>query len=137
MVDGLLVSARAWPDNPAWMRAFLEVLRAHAARRTPAGGRRRTPGLAFRLQPSLPSWATWSSVRPISAASTFSSRWATLEVPGIGSITGERCSSQARASCAGVAPSLSLRAVSGPSRRARSPVASGNQGMNPMRSRSQ
>ncbi|MGO8687851.1 MAG: DJ-1/PfpI family protein [Candidatus Dormibacteria bacterium] len=27
VVDGLLVSARAWPDHPAWMRAFLEVLR--------------------------------------------------------------------------------------------------------------
>jgi len=28
VVDGVLVSARAWPDHPAWMRAFLEVLRA-------------------------------------------------------------------------------------------------------------
>ncbi|WP_431044103.1 DJ-1/PfpI family protein [Streptomyces sp. P1-3] len=27
VVDGPLVSARAWPDNPAWMREFLEVLR--------------------------------------------------------------------------------------------------------------
>jgi deglycase len=24
------VSARAWPDNPAWMREFIEVLRAKA-----------------------------------------------------------------------------------------------------------
>jgi protease I len=29
-VDGVLVSARAWPDHPAWMRAFLEVLRSKA-----------------------------------------------------------------------------------------------------------
>ncbi len=30
VVDGPLVSARAWPDHPAWMRAFLDVLRATA-----------------------------------------------------------------------------------------------------------
>jgi protease I len=29
VVDGLMVSARAWPDHPAWMRAFLRVLREH------------------------------------------------------------------------------------------------------------
>lgn|SRR5579875_564473 len=34
VVDGLMVSARAWPDHPSWMRAFIEVLRAKA----PAGG---------------------------------------------------------------------------------------------------
>ncbi|MEU1406494.1 DJ-1/PfpI family protein [Streptomyces sp. NPDC005728] len=28
VVDGTLVSARAWPDHPAWMREFLKVLRA-------------------------------------------------------------------------------------------------------------
>jgi protease I len=109
VVDGLMVSARAWPDNPSWMRAFLELLRRH----TPPHGRRPAeapdPGLALRPPiPSLPSSATWSSVSPTSAASTFSSRWATLAVPGIGSITGERCSSQASASCEGVTPSLSL-----------------------------
>ncbi|MEU6868222.1 DJ-1/PfpI family protein [Streptomyces sp. NPDC046876] len=26
VVDGTLVSARAWPDHPAWMREFLKVL---------------------------------------------------------------------------------------------------------------
>lgn len=30
VVDGTMVSARAWPDHPSWMRAFLEVLRAKA-----------------------------------------------------------------------------------------------------------
>jgi protease I len=30
VVDGLMVSARAWPDHPSWMRAFLGVLRAKA-----------------------------------------------------------------------------------------------------------
>ncbi|MEU9040785.1 MULTISPECIES: DJ-1/PfpI family protein [unclassified Kitasatospora] len=30
VVDGLVVSARAWPDHPAWLRAFIEVLRKHA-----------------------------------------------------------------------------------------------------------
>jgi protease I len=30
VVDGVLVSARAWPDHSAWMRAFISVLRAKA-----------------------------------------------------------------------------------------------------------
>lgn len=30
VVDGVVVSARAWPDHPAWLRAFIEVLRKHA-----------------------------------------------------------------------------------------------------------
>ncbi|MER7762984.1 DJ-1/PfpI family protein [Streptomyces sp. NPDC097619] len=33
VVDGTLVSARAWPDHPGWMREFLTVLRKAA----PAG----------------------------------------------------------------------------------------------------
>ncbi|MER5644347.1 DJ-1/PfpI family protein [Streptosporangium sp. NPDC002524] len=27
-VDQNLVTGRAWPDHPAWMRAFMKVLRA-------------------------------------------------------------------------------------------------------------
>ncbi|MFI1970508.1 DJ-1/PfpI family protein [Streptomyces cinnamoneus] len=30
VVDGNLVSARAWPDHPAWMRAFVALLREKA-----------------------------------------------------------------------------------------------------------
>ncbi|MBV9022360.1 MAG: DJ-1/PfpI family protein [Streptomycetaceae bacterium] len=30
VVDGVLISSRAWPDHPAWMREFLNVLRAKA-----------------------------------------------------------------------------------------------------------
>lgn len=30
VVDGQLVTGRAWPDHPAWMRAFLELLRKSA-----------------------------------------------------------------------------------------------------------
>ncbi|BDH15249.1 MULTISPECIES: DJ-1/PfpI family protein [Streptomyces] len=30
VVDGKVVSARAWNDQPEWMRAFMEVLREHA-----------------------------------------------------------------------------------------------------------
>ena len=30
VVDGVMVSARAWPDHPAWMREFMSVLRAKA-----------------------------------------------------------------------------------------------------------
>jgi protease I len=28
VVDGVMVSARAWPDHPEWMRDFIQVLRA-------------------------------------------------------------------------------------------------------------
>jgi len=30
VVDGQMVSARAWPDHPAWMREFMRILRAKA-----------------------------------------------------------------------------------------------------------
>ncbi len=30
VIDGTLVSARAWPDHPAWMREFIKVLKAKA-----------------------------------------------------------------------------------------------------------
>ncbi|MDH6110645.1 protease I [Kitasatospora sp. MAP12-15] len=30
VVDGVLVSGRAWPDHPAWLRAFIEILRTKA-----------------------------------------------------------------------------------------------------------
>jgi protease I len=30
VVDGTMVSARAWPDHPAWMRAFMKILREKA-----------------------------------------------------------------------------------------------------------
>jgi len=30
VVDGNMVSARAWPDHPAWMRAFITILRQKA-----------------------------------------------------------------------------------------------------------
>jgi protease I len=33
VVDGVMVSARAWPDHPSWMREFIRVLRERA----PAG----------------------------------------------------------------------------------------------------
>lgn len=35
VVDGAMVSARAWPDHPSWMREFLRILRERA----PAGER--------------------------------------------------------------------------------------------------
>jgi protease I len=38
VVDGPMVSARAWPDHPAWMREFVAVLRAYVARRARAAG---------------------------------------------------------------------------------------------------
>ncbi len=30
VVDGMMVSARAWPDHPAWMRAFVALLKQKA-----------------------------------------------------------------------------------------------------------
>ena len=27
VIDGVMVSARAWPDHPAWMREFVRLLR--------------------------------------------------------------------------------------------------------------
>jgi protease I len=30
VVDGVMVSARAWPDHPAWMREFMKILREKA-----------------------------------------------------------------------------------------------------------
>jgi protease I len=30
LVDGVVVSGRAWPDHPAWMREFVKILRAKA-----------------------------------------------------------------------------------------------------------
>lgn len=40
VVDGVMVSARAWPDHPAWMREFLAVLKKKA----PAGKTRVAAG---------------------------------------------------------------------------------------------
>jgi len=28
VIDGQMVSARVWPDHPAWMREFIAILRA-------------------------------------------------------------------------------------------------------------
>ena len=33
VVDGAMVSARAWPDHPAWMREFIRLLKQQAPAR--------------------------------------------------------------------------------------------------------
>ena len=71
-----------------------------------------------------------AALSTISAAATFSSRWAICEVPGIGSITGERASSQASAiwpvrRAVRARRRASIAAVAAPAR----PAASGNHGM--------
>ena len=53
--------------------------------------------------PALLRVSNSSSDNSIPAAATFSSKCATFDVPGIGSITGERFSNHASASCDGVA----------------------------------
>lgn len=40
VVDGHLVSARAWPDHPAWMREFMRLLHTHAELEQAAAGAR-------------------------------------------------------------------------------------------------
>lgn len=30
VVDGVMVSARAWPDHPAWMREFIRISKQKA-----------------------------------------------------------------------------------------------------------
>ena len=84
--------------------------------------------LCLRLSSALKS----SSLRTMSAAATFSSRCLTLPVPGMGSITGLRFSTQASAICAGVALCFLAMPSSSEPGLARSPAASGNQGMNPI-----
>jgi protease I len=37
VVDGVMVSARAWNDHPSWMREFVRILRERAPAREPAG----------------------------------------------------------------------------------------------------
>ena len=60
-----------------------------------------------------------------------------LLVPGMGSMTGETCSSQASATCDGSAPVALTTSSTGPPSWASWPLAMGNQGMKPMPSRSQ
>jgi protease I len=40
VVDGAMVSARAWPDHPAWMREFIKILRQTAPIREEAASAR-------------------------------------------------------------------------------------------------
>ncbi len=72
----------------------------HASMDSPA----RTFDLRLRYFVALERVSNSASVSVMAAPATFSSRWPILEVPGIGRTTGERLSSQARASCAGDAP---------------------------------
>jgi protease I len=42
VVDGVMVSARAWPDHPSWMREFVRIL----GERAPAEGAEQTAGVS-------------------------------------------------------------------------------------------
>ena len=110
--DGRPVDAEARPAPPL-------PRPRHRARRRRSGSRRprgrfgracslRERGLAPRLgrprQPSVSRRSSSSSFSDKAAATTFSSRWATDDVPGIGRTTGETCSSQAMATPNGVVP---------------------------------
>ena len=136
--------ARAPPPPP---RA--RGLRRRAERRAAARGpharrrrrRRRLPLRALRLpragqRPGGAAGAARSSSRSSaglstsSAAARFSSRWAIREVPGIGTIAGERASSHASATWPLVAPCAARdRVHATPALSPALPAASGNHGM--------
>ncbi len=83
------------------------------------------------------SVASWASSSTRVAPAQFSSRWSTEEVPGMGSMTGDRASNQASAICEAVAPVAVAMVSRGPPGLARTPDARGNQGMKPIRCASQ
>jgi hypothetical protein len=59
------------------------------------GAALRSPLECFRAMGVFGNASTYSVLRSIAAPQRFSSRCARLDVPGIGSMKGERCSSQA------------------------------------------
>src|SRR5207244_12617190 len=73
-----------------------------------------------------------SALKRIDADARFSSKCAIEEVPGIGSMAGERCNSQASAIWPGVAPWLWAIRASAEFRLASLPAASGYQGIKAM-----
>ena len=66
------------------------------------GGESRSPRIVIAARPASSSFNS-AALKEIDAAATFSSRWATFVVPGIGTIQGFRADNQASASWAGVA----------------------------------
>ena len=91
-----------WPE-PSRTSYFLPKT-VHSHTRT---GRSFTNQKALRLFLACTGHLIWFLIAFASmfsaAAATFSSRCLTLEVPGIGSMTGDRASNHARATCEGVA----------------------------------
>ena len=127
-------TARRLPTHPLFTRDTPSVRlkhhgrrpRSHAQRRAGSGtGEGRELGVDVVVE------------RRLRRRPTFSSRWASEPVPGIGSMTGERRSSHASASWAGVWPVRAASASSGPPGRASGPAAIGNHGMNAMPSASE
>ena len=100
-----------------------------------AGRRRPLVGPVMRRRGSRAS--NCSSESTTVDAAQFSSRCETFEVPGMGSITGDRRNNHARATWAGLAPTASATLASAPRRAANVPSAMGDHGMNPMPSPSQ
>lgn len=84
---------------------------------------------------TLRSWVNCSystSVSVTSLAAQFSSRCASEDVPGIGSMTGERRSSQAREICDTVAPCCAAIASSAPPTEESLTLPKGNHGIKPI-----
>jgi hypothetical protein len=92
------------PAPTSWRRRARPPWRASGTRSGGAWWATMASGSRLQRRASAAMAATSSGARRMLRAAQFSSRWATDEVPGMGSMTGERASSQARAIWAGVAP---------------------------------
>jgi hypothetical protein len=117
-----------WIRDQETLDAFLEVNEsAYTSLGMPTGAIAEavTDLASFAAQPVGVRAAMSSGLSSMAAAATFSSRWVTDDVPGIGTITGERCNSQARASCDGVTPCRSAAEASADT----SPLPTGAHGM--------
>lgn len=90
------------------------------------------PASCDAFRPSSSRARKSSSESAIAAAATFCARCVTFDVPGIGSMFWLRFKSQASASCPGVAWYRRARLSSKAPGLARSPAASGNQGIKPI-----
>ena len=61
VIDGQMVSARAWPDHPAWMREFIAILRSKSPAYGEAHGRRAEPGDRW-ISLRIGCGRVWSSI---------------------------------------------------------------------------
>src|SRR5262249_14515734 len=124
------------PDlTPGQKRRRQDQQRQREPPRSPHGGRPYGAAACCSLQAILPCSSSSRNSSSLSLSpppARFSSRCWTWLVPGMGNITGLRCSSHARATAAVVTPLTRATWSSAPPCFDSDPAASGNQGMKPM-----